>query len=111
MPQGVEKLNFLTYASLLIGFLGVLFVVQPGFESFNIYYLIVLVGVFLITVTTFIVNKYSNVTTNVGYFLYGGIFAHLIFPLCILFYFSGEHTLLLAITILIFINLYVILVF
>ena len=73
-----EKLNFLTYASLLIGFLGVLFVVQPGFESFNIYYLIVLVGVFLITVTTFIVNKYSNVTTNVGYFLYGGIFAHLI---------------------------------
>ena len=73
-----EKLNFLTYASLLIGFLGVLFVIQPGFESFNIYYLIVLVGVFLITVTTFIVNKYSNVTTNVGYFLYGGIFAHLI---------------------------------
>ena len=36
-----EKLNFLTYISLFIGFLGVLFVIQPGFESFNIYYLIV----------------------------------------------------------------------
>jgi len=73
-----EKLNILTYLSLFIGFLGVLFVIQPGFESFNIYYLIVLIGVFLITVTTFIVNKYSHVTTNIGYFLYGGFFVHLI---------------------------------
>jgi len=63
-----EKLNILTYLSLFIGFLGVLFVIQPGFESFNIYYLIVLIGVLLITVTTFIVNKYSHVTTNIGYF-------------------------------------------
>ena len=40
--------------------------------------LIVLIGVFLITVTTFIVNKYSDVTTNIGYYLYGGFFVHLI---------------------------------
>ena len=73
-----EKLNILTYVSLLIGFLGVLFVIQPGFESFNIYYLIVLIGVLLITVTTFIVNKYSYVTTNIGYFLYGGFFVHFV---------------------------------
>ena len=33
-----EKLNILTYLSLFIGFLGVLFVIQPVFESFNIYY-------------------------------------------------------------------------
>ena len=73
-----EKLNFLTYISLFIGFLGVLFVIQPGFESFNIYYLIVLIGVLLITITTFIVNKYNHVTTNIGYFLYGGFFVHFI---------------------------------
>jgi len=73
-----EKLNVLTYISLLIGFLGVLFVIQPGFESFNIYYLIVLIGVLLITLTTFIVNKYSYVTTNIGYFLYGGFFVHFV---------------------------------
>ena len=60
----------------MIGFLGVLFVIQPGFESFNIYYLIVLIGVLLITITTFIVNKYNHVTTNIGYFLYGGFFVH-----------------------------------
>ena len=30
-----EKLNILTYLSLFIGFLGVLFVIQPGFDSFN----------------------------------------------------------------------------
>ena len=73
-----EKLNFLTYISLFIGFLGVLFVIQPGFESFNIYYLIVLIGVLLITITTFIVNKYNHVTTNIWYFLYGCFFVNLI---------------------------------
>ena len=73
-----EKLNLFTYVSLFIGFLGVIFVIQPGFENFNIYYLIVLIGVLLITVTTFIVNKYSYVTTNIGYFLYGGFFVHFV---------------------------------
>ena len=71
----VSKANFL---GIILGFLGVLFVIQPGFESFNIYYLIVLIGVLLITITTFIVNKYNHVTSNIGYFLYGGFFVHFI---------------------------------
>ena len=73
-----EKLNRYIYISLAIGFLGVLFVIQPGFESFNIYFLLVLFGVTLITTTTTIVNKYNNVTTTLGYFMYGGFFIHMI---------------------------------
>ena len=35
-------------------------------------------GVLLITITTFIVNKYNNVASNIGFFLYGGILVHMI---------------------------------
>ena len=73
-----EKLNLYTYSSLIVGFFGIFILIQPGFETFNIYYLFVLVGVFLITLTTFIVNKYNNATSNIGYFLYGGFFVHLL---------------------------------
>ena len=73
-----EKLNKLTYLSLFTGFIGVSFVIQPGFDTFNIFYLVTLFGVLLITITTFIVNKYNDVASNIGYFLYGGILVHLI---------------------------------
>tara|TARA_Y100001954_G_scaffold25971_1_gene23587 strand:+ start:2660 stop:3535 length:876 start_codon:yes stop_codon:yes gene_type:complete len=80
-----EKLNKLTYLSLFTGFIGVSFVIQPGFDTFNIFYLVTLFGVLLITITTFIVNKYNDVASNIGYFLYGGILVHLIsIPLFIL---------------------------
>ena len=72
-----EKLNFFVYTSLAIGFLGVIFVIQPGFDNFNIYFLVTLCGVFLITTTTTIVNKFNSVTTTIGYFLYGGLFIHI----------------------------------
>ena len=73
-----EKLNIYIYLSLLIGFIGVLFVIQPGFETFNVYFLVTLIGVVLITTTSTIVNKYNYITTSVGYFLYGGLVIHLI---------------------------------
>ena len=73
-----EKLNFYIVISLVSGFFGVLFVVQPGFENFNIYFLLALFGAFLITITTVIVNKYNSVTTTIGYFVYGGLFIHLL---------------------------------
>ena len=80
-----EKLNKFTYLSLFTGFIGVSFVIQPGFDTFNIFYLVTLFGVLLITITTFIVNKYNDVASNIGYFLYGGILVHLIsIPLFIL---------------------------
>ncbi len=80
-----EKLNKFTYLSLLIGFVGVIFVIQPGFDTFNIFYLVTLFGVLLITITTFIVNKYNYAASNIGFFLYGGVLVHIIsIPLFIL---------------------------
>ena len=73
-----EKLNTYIIVSLFFGFIGVLFVIQPGFDSFNIYFLLVLLSAILITLTTTIVNKYNTVTSSIGYFVYGGIFTHLI---------------------------------
>ena len=73
-----EKLNLFVYISLAIGFLGVIFVIQPGFDNFNIYFLVTLFGVLLITTTTTIVNKFNTVTTTLGYFLYGGLIIHII---------------------------------
>jgi len=72
-----EKLNFFIYTSLIIGFFGVLFVVQPGFETFNIYFLVTLIGVLLITLSTTIVNKYNTITTALGYFIWGGLIIHI----------------------------------
>ena len=73
-----EKLNSFIYISLAIGFLGVIFVIQPGFENFNIYFLVTLFGVLLITTTTTIVNKFNTITTTLGYFLYGGLIIHIV---------------------------------
>ena len=72
-----EKLNFFIYTSLIIGFFGVLFVVQPGFETFNIYFLVTLIGVLLITLSTTIVNKYNTITTALGFFIWGGLIIHI----------------------------------
>jgi len=73
-----EKLNIYIMISLFFGFTGVLFVIQPGFESFNIYFLLVLFSALLITLSTLIVNKYNTITSSIGFFVYGGILIHLI---------------------------------
>ena len=73
-----EKLNSYIYFSLLLGFIGVLLVIQPGFENFNIYFLVTLAGVVLITSTTTIVNKFNKVTTALGFFIYGSLTIHII---------------------------------
>ena len=72
-----EKFNFYIFISLISGLIGVLLVIQPGFETFNIYFLVTLFGAFIITVTTVLVNKYNKVTSSIGYFVYGGLFIHL----------------------------------
>ena len=80
-----ERLNLFIYLSLIIGFLGVLFVIQPGFDNFNKYFLLTLLGVFLITSTTTIVNKFSHVSTATGFFIYGGLTIHIISFILFLF--------------------------
>ena len=76
-------MNSLLFISLFSGFLGVFFVIQPGFENFSPFYLLVLLGSCLITFTTFIVNKYNNVTSPIGYFVWSGI---VIYPLSIVLF-------------------------
>ena len=73
-----EKMNNLIILSLIFGIIGVYFVVQPGFDSFNPFFILVLFGAFLITISIMIVNKYNKVTTSIGYFIYGGIFSHIL---------------------------------
>ena len=73
-----EKINLFIVISIFIGFLGVLFVVQPGFENFNYYFLLTLFGAFIITITTVITNKYYFVTSTIGYFVYGGLIIHIV---------------------------------
>ena len=71
-----ERFNLYTIISLIAGVAGVLLVMQPGFETFNIFFVVALFGAFLMTFTTFIVNKFSQVTSSVGFFVYGGFFTH-----------------------------------
>ena len=73
-----EKVNLYLLISLFFGVIGVLFVVQPGFDTFNPFFLLVIFSTFLITATTVLVNKYNNVTSSIGFFIYGGIVVHLL---------------------------------
>ena len=71
-----DKFNFYILTSLILGFVGVLFVIQPGFENFNIYFLLTLSSSLLIAFNSFITNKYNKITSSIGYFVYGGILIH-----------------------------------
>ena len=102
-----ERFNtFLAY-SVSLGVIGVLLVLRPGFEGFNIFFLIVLLNAFLISITTVLVNKFDKIVSAEGYFVYGGLFVHgfavLLFLFDpIIFHFS---TLLLIIAASIFVNI------
>ena len=71
-----ENINIYILISLIFGLVGILMVIQPGFKSFNIYYLVALSGAVLITINTILVNKFNKTTSSIGYFIYGGIFIH-----------------------------------
>ena len=80
-----EKINYIIILSLLIGMLGVILVMQPGFSNFTFYYFIVLLIAFLLSISNVLVNKFYNVCSSVGYFIYGGIFTHSISILLFIF--------------------------
>ena len=80
-----DKFNFYIFISLFLGFVGVLLVIQPGFETFNIYFLLTLFSSLIIAFNTFLTNKYNQNTSAIGYFIYGGILIHVI-SLIIFFY-------------------------
>ena len=61
----------LTTTSFIFGFIGVIFIIQPGFQYFSFYYLFPIYGAFTLALQSFLANKYSNITTTLGFFVYG----------------------------------------
>lgn len=96
-----EEINYIIILSLVIGMLGVILVMQPGFENFTFYYCIVLLIAFLLSISNVIINKYHNTCSSVGYFIYGGIFSY---SISIILFFFDPLVINLNIFILIFIG-------
>tara|TARA_Y100001960_G_C14427323_1_gene705994 strand:- start:109 stop:738 length:630 start_codon:yes stop_codon:yes gene_type:complete len=108
-----EKINKFIIFSFLFGIIGVLLVIRPGFDSYSHYYLPVLITAFLLALNGMLVNKYNNVASNIGFFIYGGIFTHLISIIFFLFdpIFIDFFTFLLITISSIFVNIAIILWF
>jgi len=76
-----EPVGWRRWSAILIGFVGVLIVVRPGLESFNIYSLAALVAVVFITVREIVTRKLTNevptitvvLSTTIGSALFAGI--------------------------------------
>tara|TARA_B100000575_G_C23084178_1_gene624735 strand:+ start:517 stop:1386 length:870 start_codon:yes stop_codon:yes gene_type:complete len=66
-----EKLNFISWVSIVIGFIGVIFVLKPTIASINIYiFLLVLVAISN-AINFTVVSKYSYMATTYGFTFYG----------------------------------------
>ena len=102
-----EKFNWFLAISLSFGIFGVLLVVRPGFETFNIFFLIVLLNAFLISMTTVLVNIFDKIVSSEGYFVYGGIFVHGVAVMLFVFdpMFFNFKTLLLMVSASVFVNI------
>ena len=66
-----EKINYFTTTAIFLGFIGVIFIIQPGFQDFTFYYLFPVYGAFTLALQSFLANKFSNITTTLGFFIYG----------------------------------------
>ncbi|MEE2774296.1 MAG: DMT family transporter [Pseudomonadota bacterium] len=72
-----ENFNFFTIGALALGIIGVVFIFQPGFDHFSLYFPLVLVSACLVATTNLIVSKFHYAVTSFGFFIYGGVFVHL----------------------------------
>jgi len=72
-----EKFNLFTVGTLALGIIGVIFIFQPGFDNFSLYFPLVLVSACLVAIGNLIVSKFHGVVTSFGFFIYGGLFVHL----------------------------------
>ncbi len=94
-----EKLNNISWISIVIGFIGVIIVLKPTNASMNIYVFLVLFVAITNALSFTVVNKYSYMATTYGFTFYGIIPATLI---SYLFFFidpmipSGQELLLFA---------------
>tara|TARA_B100001057_G_C22678627_1_gene882844 strand:- start:149 stop:715 length:567 start_codon:yes stop_codon:yes gene_type:complete len=68
-----EKINIFSITAIFLGFIGVIFIIQPGFQDFSFYYLFPIYGAFTLALQSLLANKYSSITTTLGFFVYGFI--------------------------------------
>ena len=73
-----EKLNNISWASIVIGFIGVIIVLKPTNASINIYLFLVLLVAITNALSFTLVNKYFYMATTYGFTFYGIIPATLI---------------------------------
>ena len=66
-----EKLNYISWIAIIIGFCGVLIVLRPSNISMNIYVFLVLLIAITNALSFTIVNKYSYMATTYGFTFYG----------------------------------------
>ena len=66
-----ENLNFISWISIMIGFLGVIIVMKPNNANINIYIFLVLLVAILNALNFTVVSKYSFVATSYGFTFYG----------------------------------------
>ena len=66
-----EKLNFISWIAIIIGFIGVIIVLKPTNVSVNIYVFLVLLVAITNALSFTMVNKYSHMATTYGFTFYG----------------------------------------
>jgi len=66
-----ENLNFISWISIMIGFLGVIIVLKPNNANINIYIFLVLLVATLNALNFTVVSKYSFIATSYGFTFYG----------------------------------------
>ena len=66
-----ERLNFISWIAIILGFIGVLIVLKPINVSINIYVLLVLLVAITNALSFTVVNKYSHIATTYGFTFYG----------------------------------------
>ena len=65
-----EKLNFLSWIAIILGFCGVIIVLRPGISNLNIFiFLVILVAIYNAFNFT-IVSKYSHIASSYGFTFY-----------------------------------------
>ena len=65
-----EKLNYISWVAILIGFCGVLIVLRPSLSNINIFIFLVFFAVLIISFNFTIVSKYSHIATSYGFTFY-----------------------------------------
>lgn len=65
-----ERLNYISWIAIVIGFCGVLIVLRPTFSTLNIFIFLVFLAVLIITFNFTIVSKYSHITSSYGFTFY-----------------------------------------